>query len=134
MRYIDEIIIHCADTKPSMDIGVAEITEWHKDRGFDTIGYHYVIRQDGTVETGRDLELVGAHCRGHNRHSIGVCWVGGFGGLDDRSDEQIIKLEALVNNLVDKFPLATVHGHDEFSSKTCPNYDVAAEYYDEVEW
>ena len=77
MRRIDKVIIHCSDTYHNMDIGVKQIRRWHKKRGFNDVGYHYIIRRDGTLETGRPIEKIGAHCKGQNRHSIGVCFVGG---------------------------------------------------------
>lgn len=128
MKQINEIIIHCADSKDSMDIGVKEITQWHKARGFNDIGYHYVIRKDGTMEKGRRDDVQGAHCRGHNQNSLGICWVGGFGGVDDRTEEQKIVMNFLIARLQIEHPEATVHGHNEFSTKTCPNFDVSSEF------
>ena len=134
MRNITKIIIHCSDTKASMDIGADEIRKWHTDpkskggRGWSDIGYHYVIRKDGLIELGRELETVGAHCYGHNTHSIGICYVGGYGGIDDRTDAQKTALEVLVMEMKDIFPKATVHGHNEFSDKSCPNFDVSKEF------
>ena len=120
----EKIVIHCADTTAEMNVGVKEIDLWHRERGFEMIGYHYVIRKDGTVEVGRALEAVGAHCRGCNWTSVGICWIGGYGGVDDRTEAQVIALEVLVMELKDIYPEATVHGHNEFSTKTCPNYKV----------
>lgn len=124
----DKIIIHCADSKPSMDIGVEEIRSWHTARGWSDIGYHYVVRKDGLVETGRPAEMIGAHCKGCNSTSIGICWVGGYGGVDDRTRHQKIVMDILIANLQIEYPNATVHGHNEFSNKTCPNFDVSSEY------
>lgn len=128
MRDINKIIIHCADTKPSMDIGVKEIDSWHKQRGWSGVGYHFIIRKDGSVELGRPIEKIGAHCKGYNRDSIAICWVGGYGGVDDRNEEQIESMHSLVQALQHDFPAATVHGHNEFSSKSCPNFDVSKEF------
>ncbi len=78
MREINEIIVHCSATPESMDIGVKEIRDWHvNDNKWDDIGYHFVIRRDGTIECGRSIDKAGAHCKGHNAHSIGMCLVGG---------------------------------------------------------
>ena len=77
MRTIKEIIIHCADTPEGRDDKAADIDRWHKQRGFDRIGYHYVIDLDGTIEAGRDPDCIGAHCKGHNTNSIGICYIGG---------------------------------------------------------
>lgn len=76
MRKIDDIIIHCTATAEGRDVSVADIRRWHKARGFVDVGYHYVVYLDGSVHEGRPLAQVGAHCRGHNAHSVGVCYVG----------------------------------------------------------
>ena len=75
----DAIIIHCSATRAEQDITAADIESWHRARGFWTIGYHYVIRLDGTIEPGRDVTLDGAHCMGWNKRAIGICYVGGLG-------------------------------------------------------
>lgn len=131
MRPITEIIIHCSATKPDQDIGVKEIRHWHTgERHWPDIGYHYVIRRDGTVEPGRPLDKPGFHCRGHNALSIGVCLAG---GLDDSgtaannfTEPQWRVLERTVAELLHLFPAATVHGHNEFANKACPCFNVAA--------
>jgi len=129
-RRVDKLIIHCAATKPSMDIGVKEITEWHKARGWSTIGYHYVIRRDGTVETGRDINEVGAHVAGHNTGSTGICLVG---GIDEAgkpkanfTQDQWSQLAGIARAFKAEYPKATIHGHNEFDpGKACPSFDVA---------
>lgn len=130
MRFIDKVIVHCADTKPRMDIGVDEIRQWHLARGWDDVGYHYVIRRGGVIEIGRDMELVGAHTLGHNTGSIGVCLVGGMdeSGESDTNftAEQYLSLLNLLKNMRAEFPNATYHGHREFSDKDCPCFDVKA--------
>lgn len=78
MREIKSIILHCSATPEGKDFTVADITRWHKERGFRTIGYHYVVYRDGTVHKGRPVEQIGAHCEGHNKDSIGVCYIGGL--------------------------------------------------------
>lgn len=78
MRYINEIIIHCSDTKEGLDFNANDIDRWHKQKGWKRIGYHYVILLNGTIEQGRELEAVGAHTKGHNAHSIGICYIGGL--------------------------------------------------------
>lgn len=77
MRKITELILHCSATPEGKDFSTTDIDRWHKARGFKMIGYHYVIRLDGTIEQGRPLEMTGAHCKGHNAHSIGICYIGG---------------------------------------------------------
>lgn len=78
MRKIKEIIIHCSATKEGRDYTIADIDRWHRDRGFFCIGYHFVIYRDGSIHVGRSVEEVGAHCRGHNLVSIGICYIGGL--------------------------------------------------------
>lgn len=81
MRKINLIIIHCTATIEGRDYTVSTIDSWHRQRGFDCIGYHYVVYRDGTVHEGRPVAKVGAHCAGHNANSIGVCYIG---GVDDK--------------------------------------------------
>lgn len=129
MRPIDKLIIHCAATKPSMDIGAKEIRDWHvNDRGWKDIGYHFVIRRDGTLEDGRPINQVGAHVEGHNTGSFGICLVG---GINDKgkaesnfTDEQWNTLRKCVMIFKAEYPKGTVHGHNEFSKKDCPSFSV----------
>ena len=78
MRSIDQIICHCSATREGQHVTVQQIRQWHLQRKFADIGYHYVVYLDGTVHKGRPLEKAGAHCKGHNAHSIGICYVGGL--------------------------------------------------------
>ena len=133
MRTINEIIIHCADTPAGRDNTVADITAWHKDRGFRTIGYHYVIYRDGSIHTGRPVQEIGAHCKGHNAHSIGICYIGGKSAdgkrhEDTRTPEQKEAMLSLLRQLKAQYPNATVYGHRDFSSKPCPCFDARSEY------
>ena len=132
MRKIDKIIIHCTATKEGRPVTVAEVTVWHKDRGFVTIGYHYLIGIDGEVWTGRPVEQVGAHCTGQNANSIGVCYAGGLDAdgkaKDTRTAAQKESLVTLVKELKETYPAATIHGHREFANKACPCFDVKAEF------
>lgn len=132
MRNINEIIIHCSATPASRDIGAPEIAYYHRHIGFETIGYHYVVRLDGTVESGRPLTRIGAHCKGHNANSIGVCYVGGINayGLPDdtRTEDQKWALRKLLISLKSQFPGAVIHSHRDFAPKACPCFDATAEY------
>lgn len=150
MRRIDEIIIHCSDSPEGRNDKAEDIRKWHKQRGFSDIGYHYVIDLDGTVEKGRSIEQAGAHCTGHNRNSIGICYIGGAywrDGVnakgkpikgkdgkavlmpkDTRTALQRMAMKELVAQLQEQFPHATVHGHREFANKACPCFDVEAEF------
>lgn len=132
MRKITKIIIHCAATPPDVDVGVKEITDWHQQRGFATVGYHYVIRRNGLREVGRPLSQVGAHAKGHNSTSIGVCMVGGcrrdgkkLVAENNFTDAQWDTLLATVSELLKQFPGAEVIGHrDVEKGKECPSFSV----------
>lgn len=123
--------MHCAATPEGKDYTVADIDRWHRARGFNGIGYHYVIYRDGSVHPGRPVEQQGAHCTGRNAWSIGVCYIGGCAAdgkspKDTRTTAQKAALEALVRKLLKQYPGATVHGHNEFAVKACPSFDVKA--------
>ena len=132
MRKIDRIIIHCSATSPSQDFSAADINRWHKARGWSGIGYHYVIKLDGTIEKGRPVERAGAHAFGYNKRSIGLCYIGGVdedgNPKDTRTPEQLRAMNIFVAMLKDDYKGATVHGHNEFSSKACPSFNVREEY------
>lgn len=123
MREIKKIIYHCSATKEGKDFNAADIDRWHKKRGWSGIGYHYVVLLDGTIEMGRPVEQMGAHCRGQNRNSIGVCYIGGYDG-DTRTDAQKESLNILNQYFKKVYKGVTVHGHNEFANKACPNFDV----------
>jgi N-acetyl-anhydromuramyl-L-alanine amidase AmpD len=118
-----------------MDIGASDIDRWHRERGWLGCGYHFVIKRDGTVEDGRPLEKTGAHVRGMNSKSKGICLVGGMnraksGAEVNYTDEQMEALRKLIDDLRDEhFPDAKVAGHVDFDNhKTCPNFDAAHWY------
>ena len=132
MRKINEIIVHCSATAEERDYTVGDIDSWHKSRGWQCIGYHYVIYRDGSVHTGRPVAQIGAHCTGHNANSIGVCYIGGCAAdgktpKDTRTPQQREALRRLVADLQKQYPGATVHGHREFAAKACPSFDVKTE-------
>jgi N-acetylmuramoyl-L-alanine amidase len=132
MRKINEIIIHCADTPPNMYVDAAMVNEWHLERGWSGIGYHYFIKRDGQIEIGRPLETQGAHCSGHNADSIGICYAGGcdedMNPEDNRTEEQKESILLLLEVLKNIFPQASIHGHRDFSDKECPSFDATKEY------
>lgn len=130
MRQIKKIVVHCADTPASMNIGADEIRVWHVDgNGWKDIGYHYVIRRDGTLENGRPESDTGAHVAGHNADSIGICLVGGKPGANF-TRQQWATLEKLVNGLTVKYPHAMVMGHRDLDpGKRCPTFDARAWWY-----
>jgi len=133
MRQINKIIVHCAATREGRDFTVEDITRWHKARGFATIGYHYVIYRDGSIHEGRPLEQIGAHCVGHNKHSIGICYIGGCASdgktpKDTRTPEQKEAMLSLLRRLKAQFPNATIHGHRDYVAKACPSFDATSEF------
>ena len=134
-REITKIILHCADTPEGREVSTAEIRRWHtEERGWSDIGYHWVVELDGSVHAGRPEERSGAHCKGHNRDSIGVCYVGGADDngdpKDTRTPEQKSALASLLSEILDRYPEAKVYGHRDFSEKACPSFDAKAEYAD----
>ncbi len=133
MRKIEKIIIHCAATPEGRDVKTETIKSWHvKGRGWSDIGYHYVIELDGAVKNGRPLHRSGAHTKGHNATSIGICYVGGIDKdkkpKDTRTEAQRKAMDQLVDDLKMEHPTATIHGHNEFAAKACPSFDVSKEY------
>lgn len=127
-----EIIIHCAATKPSMKVDATVIDRWHREKGWLKIGYHYVINRDGSIEIGRNEDTVGAHAKGYNATSVGICLVGGLSEdnepEDNFTDEQWLMLTRLVDGISSKYPDAKIIGHNNVSTKTCPNFDVGEWY------
>jgi N-acetylmuramoyl-L-alanine amidase len=134
MRDINYIVIHCAATKPSMDVPIERVRKWHLDRGWSDIGYHYYITRDGKIHKGRDLNIVGAHVSGYNKNSIGICYEGGINEKgdpeDNRTDEQKKSLLKVVKVLKFVFENAVVQGHRDFPNvkKACPSFDAKNEY------
>lgn len=129
------IVIHCSAVRPGQRSSAKDIDNWHKDKGWKCIGYHFVVRRDGTIETGRRLEEIGAHCVGHNRHSIGICYEGGLDSAgqpaDTRTPEQVKTLRKLVERMHAYFPKAVILGHHDLNpGKDCPCYDPTSEYQD----
>lgn len=163
MRTINAIIVHASATNADVDIGAREITAWHTDpkvkdgmlyyqgqlyksdedlppavrgrrgNGWNDIGYHFVIRRNGDIETGRNINTPGAHARGHNKNSVGICMVGGV-DANDRGKatanftlEQYLSLFELISELKEKYGALDVFGHHEVDQlKACPCFDVRA--------
>jgi N-acetylmuramoyl-L-alanine amidase len=132
MRPIDLIVLHCSATPPSMDIGEAEIDQWHRKRGYRRIGYHYVIRRSGALQLGRPEHEIGAHVAGYNKASIGICLVGGVAEHDKQTPEsnftpeQWATLRGLLDRLLATYPDARVCGHNDLNPrKACPAFSVA---------
>ena len=131
MRDIDKIIIHCSATPEGKHFDALDIDRWHKKRGWAGIGYHFVILLNGDVTIGRHISRSGAHTKGHNKGSIGVCYIGGVDAngkpKDTRTPEQKEALRELCKALQHDFRSATIHGHNEFSNKACPSFNVKKE-------
>lgn len=153
MKEIDSIIIHCSATRAGQDLRAKDIDRMHKQRGFSQIGYNFVIDLDGTVENGRSLSIDGAHCntkgfsgQSYNKHSIGICYIGGLDATgkpaDTRTGEQKTALRELIAKLCEKYPIIELLGHRDTSPdldgsgeveprefiKACPCFDVRAEF------
>jgi len=137
MRPIDTIVVHCTATPEGRDVSAAEIDKWHKARGWSGIGYHKVVRLDGTIENGRDPdndgdveEHIGAHVSGHNARSLAVVYAGGLdkdgNPKDTRTPAQKDALLSVVEDWMLEFDLApeNVKGHYEFANKACPCFDM----------
>ena len=153
MKKIDAIIIHCSATRAGQDLRAKDIDRMHKQRGFSQIGYNFVIDLDGMVENGRPLSIDGAHCNtkgfsesSYNRHSIGICYIGGLDAsgkpTDTRTPAQRAALRELVAKLCKEYPIVEVLGHRDTSPdldnsgevepaeyiKACPCFDVRSEF------
>ena len=136
------IAVHCSATRPTAIMGVREIHRMHVDRGFACVGYHYVIRRDGTIERGRPEAKMGAHVEGHNRDSLGICLIGGIDAdgkaKNNFTQDQFTSLKNLLLSLHGKYPKAIIQGHRDFFGDTnkdgkidgrdwlkeCPCFDV----------
>jgi len=127
------IIIHCSATPEGRDVSVEDVRRWHvEERGWSDIGYHWFIELDGTLKQGRHESRSGAHAKGFNSASIGVCYAGGVDSKmkpkDTRTDDQKITLGCLMQDLRGRYPKARIIGHCDVSSKACPSFDAKSEY------
>ena len=135
MRSITLIVVHCDGLMPNEHNTIKKIDDYHKSKGWKGVGYHFFIQRDGTVEVGRKLWEVGAHCVNHNRYSIGICYEGGLDAAgeaaDTRTPEQVRALRELIERLHAQFPKAVIVGHRDLNpSKKCPCFDAVKEYQD----
>jgi len=148
MRDIKYLVVHCSATKEGKDLDVEDIDRMHKRRGWSGVGYNYVIKLDGEIQKGRDLEKIPAHVKGFNRNSIGICYIGGLDEngkpSDTRTDKQKEALLFKLLTLKRLFPYAKIVGHRDLSPdrdgdgvverhewlKACPCFDAAEEYKD----
>ncbi len=132
----NKIIIHCSATPEGKNFNAEWIKNIHiNEKNFDDIGYHYVILLDGSLEKGRLDEIIGAHCSGQNTNSIGICYIGGcdknLKSKDTRTDAQKKSLKKLVAKLQNQYNISNlrVYGHNEFSNKDCPCFNVRKEWF-----
>ena len=148
MRTITLIVLHCSGTRTTQSYTFRRCKEDHLKRGWKDIGYHYYITRDGQVHEGRPLWQEGAHCKGHNKHSIGICYEGGLDALgqacDTRTKAQRESMRALLTRLHDQFPSAIIMGHRDLSPdldgdghvepeewlKFCPCFHAILDYED----
>ena len=135
MRKIDKIIVHCSGTSEFQDFDITNIKDWHVNgNGWSDVGYHFIIKLDGTIQDGRPLQKIGAHVKGKNRSSIGICYIGGMNRdmtewEDTRTEKQKESLLLLINDLKERFPNTIVYGHKDFTNKKlCPSFDAKEEY------
>lgn len=147
MRKIDLIVVHCSATPEGKAYTVEDIDRWHRARGFKKIGYHYIVYLDGTIHTGRPENEIGAHVKGYNSNSIGVCYIGGLtadgkAAKDTRTPKQKEALNKLLRTLAQKYSHAKIVGHRDLSPdinhdgkiekwewlKECPSFDAKTEY------
>lgn len=137
MRHINEVIVHCSATRPNWYAGksfaekVVEIGRWHvEERGWRAIGYHWVIGRNGELAAGRPEHAVGAHTKGHNANSIGVCLLGAHGSSahdefsEHFTDEQRKTLLKLLDEIEGRYGKLGVSGHNYYANKACPGFDV----------
>lgn len=118
---IKALVVHCAATPNGRPHDAADIHQWHRERGWDGIGYHYVIRIDGRIENGRPNYWTGAHVGGHNQNTLGICLI----GTDMFTNEQYLALDTLLRDLREVYPDAKIRGHRDYDSgKDCPGFDL----------
>ena len=146
MRRIDLIVIHCSATREETDYGPERLESDHKARGFLRAGYNFYIRKSGEIVSLRPLEQIPAHAKGHNKHSISICYEGGLDNAghpkDTRTPAQKNALIGLLRKLLKRFPEARILGHRDLSPdrngdgtlspnewlKACPSFDAIPEY------
>ena len=120
MRKVSSIIIHHSESDIKSHDDISVIKEWHLDRGFKDVGYHYFIRKNGSIQKGRDSNIIGAHCKKKNRSSIGIC----LSGDSKFTEYQFRALAVLIRRIKDIYGKLAVQPHSKYSEKDCPNFDV----------
>ena len=146
MRQINLIVIHCSATRAGSELTLQQLDIMHRQRGFNGTGYHYYIRRNGKICTGRPIELAGAHAKGYNAKSVGICYEGGLDkdgkAADTRTLHQRMALSWMISEMLRRYPGSRLCGHRDLSpdlngngviephewTKMCPCFDVANEY------
>ena len=128
-REVNEVIVHCSATPEGRNVKIETIKDWHVNgNGWSDIGYHFVIELDGSIKKGRAINRPGAHTRGKNKSSIGLCYVGGTdsrgAAKDTRTDKQKESMIKLLSFLINNTSVSKISGHNEYSTKQCPCFDV----------
>lgn len=142
IKDVNLIVIHCSATREGQDFDIDDIDSWHRKRGWNGCGYHFVIKLDGTIQKGRDLDVMGAHVSGHNQNSWGISYIGGCdkdgNPKDTRTPAQNHSLKQLIEILKVLAPEADIKGHRDLSPdkdgngiiekheflKSCPSFSV----------
>ena len=116
------LVVHCSDTDDNENLIAADIHKMHLNFGWDGIGYHKIIRKSGMIENGRPEYWMGAHVKGKNNISLGVCLI----GRNKFTKKQFISLEKVLRKWKTLYPKAQIVGHRDTgnTNKTCPNFDV----------
>ena len=130
MKQVNRIILHCSATPEGRPHDANDIRRWHMAKGWKDVGYHWIIGIDGTIEAGRQMNKRGAHAKGHNKDSIGICYIGGMCQdslvpKDTLTELQLTALYNVIEFVRSKFGDIPVIGHNEVSNKACPSFNVA---------
>lgn len=125
MRQLNKIIVHCSDSPQGRGDDASTIHDWHLERSWAGIGYHWVILEDGTLQMGRPEYWVGAHASGDNSDSIGIVLI----GKDEFTKDQYAALYILIRAIMKRYGRLEVAGHCDYSDKPCPNFNVKQWYY-----
>lgn len=134
MKDVLYLVLHCSSTRASQKVTVEDIDRWHRAKGWNQCGYHWVVLQDGTIQAGRPENMAGAHVKYYNQHAIGVCYIGGVDEhgnyTDTRTEAQKTALWHLLRDLKVSYPQARIVGHRDFPNvhKLCPCLDAQKEY------
>lgn len=140
MRNIKTIVLHCTATKPDHDVEISHVREWHvKGNGWRDVGYHWLIKLDGTVEAGRPFHQVGAGVKGHNANALHVAYVGGLDDdgvpADTMTDDQVAAWYQLATSLVRVIGPMDLKGHNDFTDdKACPSFKVSEKFTQLAAW